>query len=257
MTTKTIVFIHGLFMNPKSWESWKSYFEKNGYTCIIPTYPYHEGEPAELRTKINPVLAKISLEDVVQSVRQSIQSLSEPPILVGHSMGGLIAQKIVNRAEAAAAVCINSAPPKGITSFKWSFLQANFPVINPFKGNSVFMPTLPWFHNAFCHTMDMSATQSMFEKYVVPESRNIPRSSTGREGLIDFDKPHAPLLFIAGELDKIVPASLNQKNFEAYTDGGSVKDFKAFEQRTHFICGQDNWEEVAAYALNWIRSQKI
>jgi esterase/lipase len=88
---------------------------------------------------------------------------------------------------------------------------------------------------------------------VVPESRNIPRSSTGKAGTVDFSKPHAPLLIIAGEKDNIIPPSLNRKNFLAYKDKNSKTDFKEFAGRTHYICGQKNWEEVADYILDWLR----
>jgi len=116
------------------------------------------------------------------------------------------------------------------------------------------MPTVKWYQYAFCNTMTLAETQIEFDKFVVPESRNIPRSSTKADGKIDFTKPHQPLLFIAGEKDNIIPASLNKKNFEAYKDKTSKRDFKVFSNRTHYICGQKNWEEVADYINNWITS---
>lgn len=84
------------------------------------------------------------------------------------------------------------------------------------------------------------------------DGRNIPRSSTKNDGKIDFRKPHNPLLMIAGEKDHIIPSSLNKKNFEAYEDKKSKIDFKEFAGRTHYICGQQNWEEVASYSNDWI-----
>ncbi len=104
--------------------------------------------------------------------------------------------------------------------------------------------------------MTMEETKKEFDLFVVPESRNIPRSSTKKDGKVDFKKPHAPLLFIAGEKDHIIPSSLNKKNYEAYKDKSSKKDFKEFPGRTHYICGQKNWEEVAAYINEWISSLK-
>jgi esterase/lipase len=151
-----------------------------------------------------------------------------------------------------AGICIDPAPPKGIISFKWSFLKANLPTVNPFKGNSVCIPTVKWFHYAFCNTMTLTQTKIEYNIFVVPESRNIARSSTKTDGKIDFRKPHLPLLIIAGEKDHIIPASLNKKNFIAYKDKTSKTDFKEFQGRTHYICGQENWEEVADYIYNWI-----
>jgi esterase/lipase len=102
--------------------------------------------------------------------------------------------------------------------------------------------------------MTMEQTESEYIKFVVPESRNIARSSTGRDGRIDFSKPHNPLLIIAGEKDNIVPASLVRKNFMAYNGNPSRTEFIEFTGRTHYICCQQNWEEVAIYIADWIRN---
>lgn len=252
LPSKTIVLIHGLFMNPKSWGPWKSYFQTKGYKCHTPAYPFHEGEPSDLRNQIDPRLAKLNFKQVIETLVTFIDMLPEKPILIGHSMGGLAVQKLVQMNKGVAGVCIDTAPPQGIFSFKWSFLKANLPTINPLKGNSVCLPDVEWYQYAFCNTMTMEQTAAEFDQFVVPESRNIPRTSTTKDGSIDFRKPHVPLLFIAGEKDHIIPASLNRKNFEAYSDPNSKKDFKEFAGRTHYICGQQNWEEVAEYIAGWI-----
>lgn len=256
VTNKTIVFIHGLFQNPNSWTEWKKYFEAKGYRCYAPAYPFHEGQADSLRNSINPRLGNLTFAHVIYSLLAFIDSLPEKPILIGHSMGGLAVQKLIQLNNGVAGICIDAAPPKGIFSFKWSFLKANLPTINPLKRNPVCVPTVKWFHYAFCNTMTMEQTQIEYDKFVVPESRNIPRTSTGKQGKIDFKKPHSPLLFIAGEKDHIIPSSLNKKNFEAYKDKNSKCDFKEFAGRTHYICGQQNWEEVASYIDNWLGNLK-
>lgn len=255
--TKTIVFIHGLFQNPNGWNEWKKYFEAQGFTCYAPAYPYHEGNPAELRKNQNPALATLTFGNVIDSLITFIDKLPEKPILIGHSMGGLAVQKLISMNKGVAGVCIDAAPPKGIFSFKWSFLKSNLPTVSPLKGNSICLPSVKWFQYAFCNTMTMEQTTIEYNKFVVPESRNIPRSSTKQDGYIDFKKPHAPLLFIAGEKDNIIPASLNKKNFDAYKDANSKKEFKEFAGRTHYICGQDNWQEVADYILTWVKKNDL
>lgn len=257
LKTKTIVFIHGLFMNPASWEHWVGFYERKGYNCFAPAYPYHEGKPSDLRKNIDPKLGNLTFGEVINSLIDFIDKLPEKPILVGHSMGGLAVQKLIELGQGVAGICIDPAPPRGIFSFKWSFLKANWPTINPFKGDSVCVPTVGWFHYAFCNTMTLEQTRIEYEKYVVPESRNIPRSSTKSDGAIDFSKPHNPLLIIAGEKDHIIPSSLNKKNFLAYTDKGSRIDFKEFPGRTHYICGQQDWEEVALFINEWIDESVI
>jgi pimeloyl-ACP methyl ester carboxylesterase len=252
ITSKTIVFIHGLFMNPKSWDPWIKYFNARGYFCYAPAYPYHEGETESLRKDIDSNLGRLTFGQVMDSLSAFIDKLPEKPIFIGHSMGGLAVQKLIEFNKGVAGVCIDTAPPKGVFSFKWSFLKANLPTLNPFKGNKVFMPSVNWFHYAFCNAMSLEQTEIEFTKFVVPESRNIPRSSTRNDGKIDFEKPHKPILFIAGEKDHIIPSSLNRKNFEAYKDKSSTTDLKEFAGRTHYICGQPNWEEVAGYIDQWL-----
>jgi len=91
-----------------------------------------------------------------------------------------------------------------------------------------------------------------YEKFVVPESRNAPRSRTGPNGKIDFGRRHAPLLMIAGEEDHIIPESLNKANFEAYTDIGSSRQFRVFPARTHYLCNQPGWEQIAEFVVGWL-----
>jgi len=253
--SKTIVFIHGLFVNPESWNEWKAYFEAKGYKCYAPANPYHEGDPADLRKNINPGLAKVNFEDVVNNIAKLIDTLPEKPIIIGHSMAGLVVQKLISMNKAAAGVCIDGAAPVGVTTLKWSFWRANLPAINPLKGNSVFIPTKKWFHYAFCNTMTREESDKVFDEIAVPESRNIPRGTLKSFAKIDFKKPHNPLLIIAGEKDHIVPISLNVKNFKAYKDTSSVLTFKEFKGRGHYICGEPNWQEVAGYVYNWLNEQ--
>ncbi len=252
MESKTIVFIHGLFVNPKIWEDWKIYFEAKGFTCHIPSYPYHEGNPWELRENSNPQLNKVTFKDVVNNILEFIDTLPEKPILIGHSLGGLIVQKLIEDDKAVAGICISSAAPHGLFTFKWSFWKSILPVINYFKGNSLFEPNKKWFHYAICNTLSREESDKIFFKYFIPESRNIPRGTLSKFATIDFNKKHNPLLFIAGEKDHIIPKSLNKTNFKAYQNNSGIKTFKEFINRDHYICGEQNWQEVAEYIMNWL-----
>lgn len=253
INSKTILFIHGLHENANSWTEWKLFFENLGYTCYTPNYPYHEGTPSELRQNPNILLANIRLNDVVEHYDNFIGQLeNSQPILIGHSMGGLIVQKLIQAQKGALGICITTASPKGIISFKWSFIKSNLGAINPLKGNSLFCGTKKWFHYAICNTLTRQQSDKIYEKAVVPESRNIPRSSRLSDGKIDFNKPHKPLLFISAEKDHIIPISLNIKNFEAYKDKQSITDFQEFKGRSHSICVQDGWQNVAQFIEQWI-----
>jgi pimeloyl-ACP methyl ester carboxylesterase len=251
--TRDVVFIHGMFMNPKSWKGWVERFSAKGFRCHAVAWPGHDGEPAELRRSPPPILSRLTLGDVLQTHRTFLETLSGKPILIGHSVGGLVAQRMLNEGRAAAAVAIDPAPPKGIITVKWSFLKANLPVVNPLAGNEPFQFTLEQFHYAFCNTLSIEETRPLFDAYVVPESRRVARGPAGRDGVIDFSKPHEPLLIIGGEEDHIVPWSLNQKNYKAYQDDRSIRDFKLFPGRDHALCCQKGWEEIADFTHEWLQ----
>ncbi|NVK03203.1 MAG: alpha/beta hydrolase [Flavobacteriia bacterium] len=251
--SKTILFIHGLFMTNESWKEWEAFFQEKGYTTYAPANPGHEGTPSELRNNTPNRLGHVNLTDVLNKMEAFIATLPEKPILIGHSMGALVAQKLVEKELAEAAVVISSAPPKGVITLKPSFAKSNLGVLNPFKGNSVFYPTKKWFHYAFTNTLSREASDKIFDELVVPESRNIPRETLKKAGKIDFKKPHAPMLFVSGKEDHITPASLNKTNFKRYKDEDSVREHKIFEGRDHFIAGEDGWEEVANYVYDWLK----
>jgi pimeloyl-ACP methyl ester carboxylesterase len=257
INSKTIVFIHGLFMNSNTWSEWKTFFEQEGYTCYVPDHPMHEGNPAELRANPPKGLENVQFEDWIRSLETLIDSLPEKPILIGHSFGGLTAQKLVEAGKAEAAILISSAPPKGVSTFKPSFIKANNPVISPFKGNSIYNPKegryRKWFHYAITNTLTREQSDSIFDQFAVPESRQTPRASLKPIAKINTSKPHVPMLFVGGLQDVIIPNILIQKTVKKYTDENSVVDTKYYEGRDHFICGTPGWEEVARDCLNWLR----
>lgn len=253
ITSKTIVLVHGLFVNPKSWANWKAFFEAQGYTVHTPANPSHAGEPTDLWKNIDPKLGKVTFEDVVMNMANFIDTLPEKPILIGHSLGGLTVQKLISMNKGVAGILIDGAAPAGIVTSKWSFWKSSFPYINYFKGNTPFLPTKEWFHYTFGNTLSKQASDKVFDEMVVPESRNIGRTTLYGFGKIDMKKAHAPLLFIAGEKDNIIPSVLNRKNLKAYTDRNSVTEFREFAGRSHYICGEEGWEEVAGYVADWLK----
>ncbi|WNJ18010.1 alpha/beta hydrolase [Pontibacter sp. G13] len=254
--SKTVVFIHGLFMNNHTWDGWKVLFEQSGYTCYAPAHPKHAGQPAALRANPPKGLADIQFQDWLSQLEAFIDSLPEKPILVGHSFGGLTAQKLVASGRAEAAILISSAPPKGISTFKWDFIRANLKVINPFKGKSIFNPQEAeykrWFHFAITNTLSKGESDALFDQFAVPESRETPRAATQDIASIDTATPHVPLLFVGGLEDVIVPNVLLQKTVDAYTDPNSIVDSTFYAGKDHFICGAPGWQEVAENCLNWL-----
>ena len=259
MKTKSIVFIHGMFMTSLCWEGWIKYFESKGFKVIAPNWP-GRGEPVKaLRKKHpDPELGALTLTKIVNNYAEFIEKHHENPIIIGHSMGALVTQILINRGLGAAGIAIDSAPPSGVFTTKWSFIKANFPMISPFASKTTpHLMTLKEFQYAFVNTFPLKEQEKAYQRYVVPESRQVPRESLGRAGRIDFKKAHAPLLLTAGSLDNIIPASLNKSNYEKYTNSASVTDFIEFPGRTHFLIGQPGWEEIAESCLTWLKKQNI
>jgi pimeloyl-ACP methyl ester carboxylesterase len=252
----TIVFIHGMFQNPKSWDKWIAFFNEKGYNCIAPAWPLHEGDPAQLRENPPAGLGDLHLQTIVDEIEKIVRAQAEPPILIGHSVGGLIVQLLVAKGIAEIGVPIDSVAPNAMLAFDWGFMKNSALIANPFKGNEPFLMDLESFHGSFCNTMTIEETEAAYNQFATHDSRNVLRDCMGEAGQIDLDLPHAPLLFIGGEADEIIPASLNQKNAEAYTDEVSITDFKGFPNRAHYICGQPGWEEVAGYVADWLQAHE-
>jgi len=248
----SIVFVHGMYLNSESWRPWVTLAEGRGYVCHAPSWPYHDGKPTTLRGTVDPGLGSLTFGDVTHFLERHLETLPARPVLIGHSIGGLLVQKLVNLGYGRAGVTISSAPAQGVVSLDPHFWAANFPHVNPLAGNRPVAMTPKRFHYTFCNTMDRSASDEAFERYVVPESRNVPRSTLTRQAHIDLRADHVPLLFVAGDRDHLTPAAMVQRNARAYARSGRPVEFKLFPDRSHFICNQDGWESVAAFVLDWV-----
>lgn len=251
----TVVLIHGMFQNPKSWAKWINYFEAQGYDVIAPAWPLHDGEPAALRANPPAGLGDLKLDTVISEIETLIYSLPEKPIVIGHSVGGLITQILISRGLAKIGVAISSVAPNKMIDFDWSFLKNAATIANPLKGNEYVPMDLETFHGAFANTLSEAEAKVAFEETATHDSRNVFRDCMGSTADIDTDQPHAPLLFIAGAEDQIIPADLNDKNFKAYTDESSVTSIREFPNRSHFICNEPGWEEVIDAIDNWLSTQ--
>ncbi|MGZ6346371.1 MAG: alpha/beta hydrolase [Anaerolineales bacterium] len=233
------------------------YFQNKGYKCLAPAWRGRDHPTLELRQNHPDAnLGKLTLGDVVTQIESTVKSVDEKPIIIGHSMGGLVVQLILQKNLAVAGVAIDSAPPAGFFSAKWAFLKSNWPHISPFIPRSKPIPmTFKRFQYTFVNSMPVVEQQNAFERYVVPESRRIPTDALYAK--IDFNKPHPPMLFIAGGADHLIPSSLNETNYVRYKNSLSITDYKEFPGRVHFIIGQRGWEEVADYIFSWVKAQNI
>ncbi len=254
MKSKTIVFIHGMYMTPLCWEHWLDYFQAKGYQCVAPPWPGREKPVGELRqSHPDPQLGNLTLSAVLRHLAGLIKEQEEKPILIGHSMGGLVVQILLQQDIAAAGVALDSAPPQGVFTASWPFLKSNWPHINPLAAqDQPIQMTFERFQYTFVNGLPLAEQRAAYDRYVVPESRRVPAESLTAVARIDFKKHHPPLLMIAGSNDHLIPASLNRANYSRYKQSPSTTDFKEFAGRTHFIVGQENWEEVAGHIASWL-----
>ena len=257
--TETIVLIHGLWMTPRSWEFFRSFYESRGFNVLAPAWPRMTGEVEEVRRDPS-ALAGLGLREIVDHYAGIIQALSRPPILVGHSIGGLVVQLLIDRGLGRAGVAIDSATPKGVYPLPWSVLRSGWPVLgNPLNYWRTVALTFEEFHYAFANIMPESGTRVAYERYAVPgpgrplfqvASGNFNPWAANRINFRNHDR--APLLLIGGSEDHIVPARLNRINFRLYRHSNAQTGYKEFTHRSHFIVGQTGWREVAEFALTWV-----
>jgi pimeloyl-ACP methyl ester carboxylesterase len=254
-SSKTIVLIHGNFVNDKSWEEWKPYLEQKGYTVYTPANPGHEGNPAALRAKVHPQLVQTGFIDIVENIAKLIDTLPEKPLLIGHSMAGMATMKLVEMGKAAAGVSIDGAPPKNVFP-PFQTLKTVLPAFGFFSFDKYYMGSRKWYDYAFFNTLGDHEKEAAFEKFAVPESFKVSRQLVLNSfSNIDFAKPHAPLLFIGGGSDHIFPPALTSTIAGKYSDKNSKVDIKIFEGKSHFICGEPGWQAVVDYILGWHEGQ--
>jgi pimeloyl-ACP methyl ester carboxylesterase len=256
INSKNIVFVTGAFVSNSCWDDWKAYFESKGYNVVAPPWPYKDAPAAELRNGLNGEgLAALTLNQLIDHYSNIVKGYPEKPIVIGHSLGGLITQIIVNRDLAAAGVAIHPAPPQGVIPYEFSFLKGGLKSLGLFTSlKKPYLMSFKDFQYAFVNDMPLAEQKAAYEKYTIPESKTVLRGGLTSAAKVDFSKPHAPLLIISGSTDHLIPSHLNIRNFKKYKKDGSVLEYKEFEGRNHFVLGQPTWREDADYILDWIQS---
>lgn len=254
----TIVLIHGLWMTSLSWENWIERYRNRGYNVIAPSWPGMDVDIAELRRDPSPI-ARLDAGEIVDHYDRIIRQLASPPIIMGHSFGGAFVQLLLGRGLGAAGVAIATAPVKGVLGLAFSTIRSAWSILrNPANVNRAVSLTARQFHYAFTNTLSEEASAKVYERYNVPGAGRVlfqgALSNVGSRTVfrVDFSKAgRAPLLFIAGGSDHVVPAWINKSNAAHYRKSKGITGYKEFPGRSHYTLGQDGWEEVADYALNW------
>ena len=254
----TVVLIHGLWMTPLSWEHWIKRYTDRGFKVVARAWPGMETDIDELRR--NPDrLADLDVNEIVAQYERIIRELERPPILMGHSFGGLFTQILLDRGLGAAGVAIASAPVKGILLLPFSTLKSSFPALsNPFNYRRAAPLTPDQFHYAFGNNLSEADSRMAYNRYAVPGPDHVlfqaalanfnPNAPTA----VDFSNDtRAPLLLIAGGKDHIAPTELVRMNFNLYKRSKAITEMKDYPNRSHYTLGEPGWEEVADDALDW------
>ncbi|MBB4665180.1 alpha/beta hydrolase [Conexibacter arvalis] len=255
----TIVLIHGFWVTPRSWENWIAHYEARGHRVLAPAYPGFEVEVEALREDPSPIEA-LEVSAVLAKLIAVIEPLEQPPILIGHSAGGVFTQLLLDRGYGACGVAINSAPTEGVAVAPLSQLRATFPVLhNPSNRHKAVGFTPEQWKYAFANTFTDEESLRLYERYHVPASGHVVFGSVlanvqpGRqETWVDYhNAERRPLLFIAGEEDHLMPPRVQRSNAKHYKANGTVTEVREFPGRAHLLPAQEGWEEVADYALEW------
>ena len=257
-TPDTIVLIHGFWVTPRSWEHWIERYEQAGYRVLAPAYPGFEVEVEALNADPSPIAA-LTVPAVVEHLEAVVGELESPPILIGHSAGGTFVQLLLDHGFGAAGVAINSAPTEGVRVTPPSQIKSLFPALkNPANRHRAVGFTPKQWHYVFTNTFSEDESQALYERYHVPASGAIlwgivlANLEPGHQATwVDYkNDSRAPLLFISGGEDHLMPPSVQRSNAKHYKSK-SITEVKEYEGRAHLLPAQEGWEEVADYALDW------
>jgi non-heme chloroperoxidase len=257
MAKKTIVFIHGLWIHSSSWQPWMYFFNRNGYDTLNPPWPGDSSTVAECRA--NPrAIANRGVTEVADSYAKVIASLPEPPIVIGHSFGGLLAQILLGRGIAAAGVAIDPAPIKGVWQLPFSALKASLPVLgNPFNLKKSKSLTFDQFRYGFANAISDKEARDLYDLWTIPAPcRPLFQAATasfaGSQTKVNTaNTTRGPLLITGGEKDNIAPPILGKASAKKY-NSSVITDFKLFEGRGHSLIVDHGWNEVAEFILFWL-----
>jgi pimeloyl-ACP methyl ester carboxylesterase len=257
---KNIVLIHGLWMTPLSWEGWKERFESKGFNVIAPAWPGFEVGVEELRKDPVKHAAGLGIKQIVDHYETEINKLDSPPIIIGHSFGGLFTQLLLDRGLGVAGVGLDAAQPKGVQGLPLSTIKCTTPILkNPFSKGGARMQTEKEFHYAFTNTLSAEDSKPYYDKYAVPASNSVlfegalanfsPKSAAA---LKKENNDRAPLLLIAGGQDHVVTAGATRKIYKLQKKHSTaITAYKEYPDRPHLTGAVPGWEEVADFALDW------
>jgi pimeloyl-ACP methyl ester carboxylesterase len=254
----TIVLIHGFWVTPRSWEHWADHYEHRGYRVLTPAYPGFEVEVEALNADPSPIEA-VTAPAIIEHLESVVRDIDPPPVLIGHSAGGAFTQILLDHGYGAAGVAINSAPTEGVRVVPLSQIRSTFAVLkNPANHHRAVGLTHEQWHYAFTNTFSEEESRKLYERYAIPASGRILWNSVlanimpGPQDIwVDYrNDARAPLLFISGSEDHLMPPKIQQSNLKHYKST-AVTEIKEYEGYAHLLPAQKGWEQIADDVLDW------
>ncbi|MCV2393771.1 alpha/beta hydrolase [Actinotalea sp. M2MS4P-6] len=261
---RPVVFIHGLWLHATSWEPWLALFRDAGYDPVAPGWP---GEPAtvqEAREQPDAV-ADLSIDDVTGHFAAIVDELPAAPVLVGHSFGGLIVEKLLGQGRGAAGVAIDPAQIKGVLPLPLAQLRAGLPGLgNPANLHRAVSLTRAEFRFGFGNALSEEESDALHERWTIPSpARPLFQAAVANFALhsqaqVDTDNTaRGPLLLISGTADHTVPDVVTRSTLKQYRDSTAVTELTQFEGRGHSLTIDHGWQTVAQGVLSWLSSQGL
>jgi pimeloyl-ACP methyl ester carboxylesterase len=259
-----VMFIHGLWLHPRSWQDWEELFTSAGYATTAPGWP-NEPETVEAARSNPQALADTGIEAIVDHYRRIIDGLGAAPILVGHSFGGLFAEILLGESRAAGAVAVDAAQIKGVLRTPLSALRATLPVFkNPANKHHTISLTADQFRYAFANAVSEKESNQIYDRWAVPgPARPLFEAATANlsphaASKVDTDNPErGPLLLVMGGKDHTVPESVTKATAKKYKHSPAITDTIEFPDRGHSLTVDSGWQEVAEASLNWLEKQGL
>jgi pimeloyl-ACP methyl ester carboxylesterase len=254
-----LLLVHGAWLSARSWENYVDYFGSRGFAVSAPEWPRKQGDVEEMRETADDS-AGLGVAEIVDHYAALIGKLEQPPVLIGHSYGGLFVELLLDRGLGRAGVAMSPAPPKGILVLPFSTLKAGAPALaHPSKWHGVVTLTLEEFTYAFVNTFPPEEAAAAYERYAVPETGQIFYEA----GFANFhlhpptevhfkSSGRAPLLIVGAGEDHTVPAKLSKAAYKRYEKSEAQTDYLEFEGRPHLHMAAPDWQEIAEAIDSWL-----
>lgn len=253
---RSVVFITGTFFASSCWDEWKLYLESEGYTCLALAWPHKNSSAEELRSgHHDAAIASTRLATLTKFYAEIIKALHVKPILIGHSVGGLIVQLLLQQGLGAAGVAIHSFPPSGILRFGLLFLKNWWQTVGVFSSvNKPYRMSFEKWKNDIANDMPGDQQIQSYYDYSIPESKLIVRDAFSRMTMLNSRARRAPLLLTSGGRDQLIPSSVNYKNYaEQKKQIDSNTDYKEFKDSNHLVFGQRECMDETEFIVCWLK----